>query len=201
MKLSVLLEDAKKAHDTLVETLGECFEKIDAPLKRANFENDNRRWVIGFDLALEYSMLEIALFGDKNPIPYLTFIRAMNYFSYDIIDFTNEYLSVRGQHGRFIYDDFLDETRKDKLLAFIKETIDPIIQDALAGAKSSDFILDKDRFQIIEDNILRIVDCFLLVGKGLGEEETRWAIEKVREAVLLPIVRNNDELLKRANIE
>jgi topoisomerase-4 subunit A len=51
-----------------------------------------------------------------------------------------------------------------------------------------------------EDNILRIVDCFLLVTKGLDEIETRKAIETVREEVLLPIIKNNDELLRRTNI-
>ncbi len=200
MKLSVLLEDAKKSHDTLVATLEECFAKIDPPIKREYFDGDSRRWVIGFDLTLEYSMLRIALAGDKNPIPYLTFIRAMNFFCYDIVEFTNEYLRVRNQRGRFVYDDLLDESKTEKLLALIKEAIDPIIRDSLSGAETSDFILDKDHYQIIEDNVLRIVDCFLLVSKSLGEAETRAAIETVRREVLLPIIKNNDELLKRADI-
>ncbi len=200
MKLSLLLDDAKKSHDTLVTTLEECFAKIDPPIKREFFENDARRWVIGFDLALEYALLKIALAGDKNPIPYLTFIRAMNYFSYDIVEFTNEYLSVRNQRGRFIYDDLLDESKKDDLLALIKLAIDPILSDALSGAETADFILDRDHYQIIEDNVLRIVDCFLLVSKGLNEDQTRKAIEAVREEVLLPIIKNNDELLKRTKL-
>ena len=200
MKLSVLLEDAKKSHDTLVATLSECFEKIDAPKRHAYFHDDERRWVIGFDLALERSLLKIALADGRNPIPYLTFIRAMNYFSYDILDFTNEYLSIRGQSGHFIYDDFLDKDRGAKLMDLVKEATNPIIKDALSGAESADFVIDKDHFQIIEDNILRIVDCFLLVSKSLNEIETRKAIETVREEVLVPIIRNNDDLLRRTNL-
>ena len=200
MKLSLLLDDAKKSHDTLVETLGKCYETIDVRDRREFFDSDLRRWVIGFDLALEYSMLKIALAGDKDPIPYLTFIRAMNYFSYDIVEFTNEYLSIRGQRGRFIYDDLLDKTKTERLLALIKTAIDPIIEDALVGTKAADLILDKDHYQIIEDNVLRIVDCFLLVSKGLDEAQTRKAIDTVREEVLFPIIKNNDELLNRTKI-
>ena len=200
MKLSVLLEDAKSSHDTIIATLGECFAKIDAPHRHEYFGDDSRRWVIGFDLALEYSLLKIALSDGKNPTPYLTFIRAMNYFCYDIIDFTNEYLAIRGQRGRFIYDDFMNPNVREKLMAAVKEAIRPIIDDALTGAETADFIIDKDHYQILEDNILRIVDCFLLVTKGLDEIETRKAIETVREEVLLPIIKNNDELLRRTNI-
>ena len=200
MKLSALLEDAKSSHDTLIATLGECFTKIDAPSRHEFFNDDSRRWVIGFDLALEYSLLKIALSGGKNPVPYLTFIRAMNYFSYDIIDFTNEYISLRGQRGRFIYDDFMNPNTSDKLMNLVKEAITPIIEDALTGAKTADFVIDKDHYQILEDNILRIVDCFLLVTKSLDEIETRKAIETVREEVLLPIIKNNDELLRRTNL-
>ena len=200
MKLSLLLDDAKKSHDTLVETLGKCYETIDVRDRREFFDSDLRRWVLGLDLALEYSMLKIALAGDKDPIPYLTFIRAMNYFSYDIVEFTNEYLSIRGQRGRFIYDDLLDKTKTERLLALIKTAIDPIIEDALVGTKAADLILDKDHYQIIEDNVLRIVDCFLLVSKGLDEAQTRKAIDTVREEVLFPIIKNNDELLNRTKI-
>ena len=200
MKLSLLLDDAKKAHDTLLETLEECFEKIDPPVKREYFDGDTRRWFLGFDLALEFSLLKIALSGNKNPIPYLTFIRAMNYFCYDIVEFTNEYLSVRGQRGKFIYDDLLDEKKRDDLLFLIQTAIEPILKDALSGAETADFILSIDRYQIVEDNVLRIVDCFLLVTKGLDEAETRKAIDTVREEILIPIIKNNDELLKRVQL-
>lgn len=200
MKLSLLLDDAKKSHDTLVATLEESFSRIDAPVKRECFDGDTRRWVIGFDLALEYSLLKIAFAGDKNPVPYLIFLRAMNYFSYDVVEFTNEYLAIRGQRGRFVYDDLLDEEKRDSLLLLIKTAIDPILEDTLLGAETADFIIDKNRYQVIEDNILRIVDCFLLSSKGLDETQTRKAIDMVREEVLLPIIKNNDDLLKRTNL-
>ena len=200
MKLSDLLEDAKKSHDTLVATLSECFEKIDAPKRHSYFHDDDRRWVIGFDLALEFSMLKIALAEGRDPIPYLTFIRAMKYFSYDIIDFTNEYLSIRNQPGHYIYDDLLNKELSPKLMKLIREAISPIVQDALAGVESTDLVIDKDHYQIVEDNVLRIVDCFLLVSKNLSEVETRLAIETVREEVLVPIIKNNDELLRRTNL-
>ncbi len=194
MKLSVLLEDAKKSHDALVKILEESFPRLDAASRWSLFEENPKRWVLGFDLAIESVLLELALSFGKDPVPYLTYIRAMNYFSYDVLEFTNEYLKIRGERCHHIYDDFVDPKEGPELLAFVKEAVAPIAQDAISGGDTWDYLGDKATYDALEDSVLRLVDCFLLCCKDTDAEQTRNVIETVRDRILVPVVEHNKGL-------
>lgn len=198
MKPSLLIPDAKAAHDTLVKELGALFEKLDSDTKTIRFENDLQRLIVPFDLMLQLDLLKLALeANDKDGC--ISFLRQMNTFSYDLMAFATEYAEIREIDLKFRWDRFLwiGEEEKARSFAIISAGVTPLWEDALAAMAKSDLAIEKDVYQILEDNIYRMVDCFLMVDDKTNDTDVRKAVERVRSHMMLPIVSSNDELFKR----
>ena len=198
MKPSLLLNDAKAAHDTLVAELTRLFDKLDEETKAERFGSDPRRLVVPFDLSLQLELLKMALSSTKRK-DFIAFLRGMGFFHYDILKFLNEYAAIRRIDLTVDWDRLLEYSPEGqaRVLSVASAGVTPLWEDALEAMGKSDLILDKDVFQIFEDNIYRIVDCFLMVDDATTEEDVRKALEVIHASMMQPIINANDELFKR----
>ncbi|MCR5348373.1 MAG: hypothetical protein K6E59_02040 [Bacilli bacterium] len=200
MKPSLLLPDAKAAHDTLVRELTAVFNQLDPLLKAERFDDDPQRLIVPFDLMLQFDLLNLALEAqDKQGC--IQFLKGMATFHYDLIAYANEYATVREVSPEFSWDRFLWMSEGDigRSLAIISAGVEPLWEDALAAMSKADLSIEKDLYQIFEDNIYRIADCFLMVDDRSTDTDVRKAIERIRTHMMIPIVRSNDELFKRVD--
>ena len=203
MNIALLLLDARKSHETIVDELRVIYDQLDEDLRCERFDDKFERLVVPFDLALQYEMLKIALQSQQRKRDFLIFLRSMDVFSYDVLRFTEEYVSLRGIEIPISYENCLqnDKDANDRLLGIIKAGITPLWEDALAALAKSDLAINKDVYQILEDNLLRIIDCFLLVDEGISDTEIRQAMEGVRLNMLSKIVEANEELFRRVDVK
>lgn len=200
MNIALLLLDAKKSHENLVDELRVIFDRLDPELKSDRFDDKLERLVVPFDLMLQYEMLHIALQSQSKKRDFLIFIRSMDVFSYDILRFGEEYAAVRPIDIEINYEKCLhdDKEENERLLGILKAGVTPLWEDALAALTKSDLVIEKDVYQILEDNLLRIIDCFLMVDEEISDTEIRQMMEGVRLNMLAPIVEANEELFRRS---
>lgn len=200
MNIALLLLDAKKSHENLVDELRVIFDRLDPELKSDRFDDKLERLVVPFDLMLQYEMLHIALQSQSKKRDFLIFIRSMDVFSYDILRFGEEYAAVRPIDIEISYEKCLhdDKEENERLLGILKAGVTPLWEDALAALTKSDLVIEKDVYQILEDNLLRIIDCFLMVDEEISDTEIRQMMEGVRLNMLAPIVEANEELFRRS---
>ena len=198
MRPDLLLHDARQSHDILVKELTALFNKLDDTTKFDHFDDKPERLIVPFDLTLQFDMLKMAL-AAKKKAECLDFLRGMGYFHYDVLRFLKEYADVRGIEIDVTYDNILslDEEQLTRAMGILEAGIIPLWGDALDAMSKSDLIVEKDVFQILQDNLYRIIDCFLMVDDETTDTDVRKAAESVRVHMLLPILENNDELFKR----
>ena len=198
MRPSLLLNDARLSHDILVRELKAIYEKLDDATKEDRFDNKVERLIVPFDLALQLDLLKLALASRKKEES-LAFLRGMGYFQYDILKFLKHYAEIRELSVDATYDNILSlsEEAQRRVIDIANAGVAPLWDDALNALSKADLIVEKDVFQIIQDNLYRIVDCFLMVDDENTDTDVRLAVENVRVHMLLPIIDCNDELFKR----
>ncbi len=200
MNIALLLLDAKKSHENLVDELRVIFDRLDPELKSDRFDDKLERLLVPFDLMLQYEMLHIALQSRSKKRDFLIFIRSMDVFSYDILRFGEEYAAIRPIDIEISYEKCLHDGKEEneRLLGILKAGVAPLWEDALTALTKSDLVIEKDVYQILEDNLLRIIDCFLMVDEEISDTEIRQMMEGVRLNMLAPIVEANEELFRRS---
>ena len=200
MNVALLLLDARKSHEHIVDELRVIFDQLDDEIKQERFEGKLERLIVPFDLALQYEMLKIALQSKAKKRDYLIFLRSMDIFAYDLLRYAEEYAKVRYIDIEVSYEKCLAESQEEneRLLGILQAGIAPLWEDALAALSKSDLVVNKDVYQILKDNLLRIVDCFLMVDESVSDTEIRQAMEGVRSNMLSPIVSANEELFRRS---
>jgi len=200
MNVALLLIDARASHEKIVEELRVIFDKLDEDTKKRLFEERFERLIVPFDLALQCEMLKIALDSTRKRREFLVFLRSMDVFSYDALRFLEEYAKLRQIDIEVSYEKCLSATHDEaeRLLTILKAGVAPLWEDALTALGQSDLVINKDVYQIFEDNLLRIMDCFLMVDDGITDGEILKALGGVRENMLSRIVTSNEELFQRS---
>ena len=202
MNVAPLLHDAQVSHDRIVEELNALFAALDETIKDERFGDDPKRLIVPFDLMLQLELLRLALKTRKKREA-IEFLRSMGSFQYELMKYLEEYAEVRGIVINVGYNSILalEPEPLGRFLAIAKAAVAPLWADALTAMANSDLIVERDIFQVLEDNLLRLVDCFLMIDETVTETEIRLAVETVRETMLAPIVSANDELFRRSEVK
>ena len=189
MDYGPILKDAQASHDIVKEILIHVFEAASEE-DRAAFQDDVRRILLPYDLAIGLELLSEAVLSPKDRRGHIHFLFKYGTFAYDIIHFAESYVEKSGID--FPVDEKglrnLKGGDAENFIVALQTPINNLFAPVLEFLRKYPWADEHEaEYRRLDRAVLKIGEAFLSTGKSQEEEESARVRSALRATVLHPL--------------